>query len=157
MKRLKDEIVHFSRRQPYTIITTIDKKGFPHNSCKGIIKITPGGKIYILDLYKRRTYENLKKNHYIAVTAVDGHKFKGYCLKGKARIIKEGQFTPGLIKAWEKKINNRVTSRIIRNIHGEPGADRHPEILLPEPEYLIVMDLEEVIDLTPEHIKKEKV
>ncbi len=153
MKILKDEIIQFFRKQPYTIMTTIDKKGFPHSSCKGIIKMTRSGKVYLLDLYKKNTYTNLKENPYIAITAVDGHRFKGYCLKGKARIIKEGKLTHSLIKAWEEKISSRITSRIIKNIHGEPGARRHPEIFLPTPEYIIIMQLEEVVNLTPEHIK----
>lgn len=31
---------------------------------------------------------------------------------------------------------------------------QHPEALLPKPEYMIVMEVEEIIDLTPKHLKQ---
>ncbi len=80
MKRLNEEMVRFFHNQPYTIVTTIDKKGYPHNSCKGIVNIVAKGQVCLLDLYRQRTYENLKQNPHISITAVDEHRFIGYCL-----------------------------------------------------------------------------
>ncbi len=151
--KLSDEIVQFFKKQGPVIVSTVDEKGYPHNSCKGIIELTRSGKVYIIDLYKKKTYENLKRRMQIAITSVDEHRFKGYCLKGRASIITGRKLTPRLLKAWDKKINNRIFQRIIRNIHGEKGHQQHPEALLPKPEYLIVMKIKEVIDLTPQHIK----
>jgi general stress protein 26 len=153
MKRISGEIVHFFRNQNFTIVSTIDKNGRPHNSCKGIVKISSSGLVYLLDLYRERTYENLQRNSRISVTAVDEHSFIGYCLKGKARILSDEELSSRIKKAWEDRITSRVTRRIIKNIKGEKGHPRHPEALLPKPEYLIVMEVEDVIDLTPHHIK----
>jgi len=92
MKKLSDAIIQFFRSQGCVIVSTIGKDGFPHSSCKGIIKINPNGRVYLLDLYRARTYENLKQNSRISITAIDEHKFIGYCLKGKAEMLPEGEF-----------------------------------------------------------------
>lgn len=148
MKRLSDEIVQFLQGQGIVIVSTIDRGKTVHGSCKGIVKINKNGRIYLLDLYMKRTYENIKRDPHISITAVDEHRFKGYCLKGKAKIITEKDISSKISKAWEDRITSRITQRVIKNIHGEKGHSRHPEVLLPKPKYLIVMEVEEIVDLT---------
>lgn len=154
MKRLTDDIINFFHKQPYTIVTTIDKNGCPHSSCKGIVDIGNTGKVYLLDLYKERTYENLRQNPHITITAVDEHKFMGFCLKGIARIVKEEKLHSRTIKKWEEKLTKRISQRLLKNLQGQKGHPRHPEANLPKPEYLIGVEVKEVIDLTPHHIRK---
>ncbi len=151
--KLNDELIRFLQKQHYTVISSINRNGSIHNSCKGIVEIDEQGRIYLLDLYKQKTYENLKLNPDIALTVVDEHKFKGYSLTGKANIISGDNITKETIKAWEKKITSRISRRIIRNMKGETGHPKHPEMLLPKPEYIIEMDVEKVIDLTPHALK----
>lgn len=153
MKKISDTIVNFLHNQGCVVVSTIDEKGFVHNACKGIIKISPGGKIYLLDLYQGQTYHNLKRNPHISVTAIDEHKFAGYCLKGKAELTSEGNVPKDIIKAWEERIASRLTRRLLKNIREEKGHPRHPEVLLPQPQYMIVLGVEDVVDLTPHHLK----
>ncbi|MDD4954376.1 MAG: pyridoxamine 5'-phosphate oxidase family protein, partial [Candidatus Omnitrophica bacterium] len=80
MKNLPEGIIKFFNGLRFSIVSTIDRDGSPHNSCKGIVDMEKDGKVYLLDLYMARTYENLKANPHISVTAVDEHKFMGYCL-----------------------------------------------------------------------------
>lgn len=150
---LTEDVVHFLQHQRFVTVSTIDRDGGVHASCKGIVKINPKGRVYLLDLYKGKTYENLKQNPNINITAVDEHRFRGYSLKGKAKIIKRNKLKSRIKKTWEEKITSRITHRIIRNIRGEKGHPRHPEALLPRPEYMILMEVKEVIDLAPRHIK----
>ncbi len=153
MKKLSDEIIHFFRDQGCVIVSTIDKNGFPHSSCKGIVKINRNGRIYLLDLYRAGTYENLKRDSHISITAIDEHKFMGYCLKGRAGIIPEEELKSHIIRAWEARITSRLTQRLLKNIREEKGHPKHPEILMPKPEYMIAVEVEEIIDLTPQHLK----
>lgn len=155
MKRLSGRIIQFFQSQGFVIVSTVDKNGTPHNSCKGIVRINHNGLFYLLDLYRGKTYKNLRQNPRISITAVDEHRFVGYCLKGKAKIISGKNLKPEIIKAWEQRIAGRITRRIIKNVKGEKGHSRHPEAQLPKPEYLIVMDVKEIIDLTPYRIKQE--
>ncbi|MCX6339954.1 MAG: pyridoxamine 5'-phosphate oxidase family protein [Candidatus Aureabacteria bacterium] len=152
MKRLSDEIVRFFNKQHYVIVTTVGSDGKPHSACKGVVKISRAGEIYLLDLYRGITSRNLEKNPRLSVTVVDEHRFKGYCLKGTGRIVKLEEVRPSLLRAWERRLSSRITHRIIKNIRGEKGHPRHPEALLPGPKYLIAVEVSEVIDLTPAHI-----
>lgn len=153
MKRLPEEITQFFLNLGFAIVSTIDKKGFPHNACKGIVKINSKGEVYLMDLYKAATYDNLKNNSLMSIAIIDEHKFIGYCLKGKAKIVPVEKLSAEIVKAWEDKITSRLTRRLLKNIHEEKGHPLHPEVLLPKPEYMIVMDVEDIIDLTPHHLK----
>lgn len=154
MIRLNDDILRFFKKQHFVIVSTIcGMTGKPHNSCKGIVNINKGGIIYLLDLYKGRTHENLKKNTHISITAVDEHRFQGWCIKGRAKIITGKKVTPDIIRAWEDKIAGRITHRLLKNIKEERRHKRHPEAQLPMPEYLIVMETEEIVDLSPGHVR----
>ena len=150
---LTDEIVRFFQKQQFTIVSTVGRNRIPHNACKGIVEINRNGKIYILDLYKGRTYTNLRQNPYISITAVDEHKFKGWCLKGKADIIAGKKIKPHVIRAWGKRIAGRITQRVIKNMLEEKGHHRHPESQLPSPKYMILVSVEEIVDLSPSHVK----
>lgn len=153
MMRLNREIIHFFHNQGCVVVSSIDKNGFVHNSCKGIVEMKPEGRIYLMDLYRKKTYDNLRHNPHISITAFDEHKFIGYCLKGKIVSFSENELPADILRAWEERITSRLTQRLLKNMHEEKGHPRHPEILLPKPEYMIVMEVNEVVDLTPQHLK----
>lgn len=155
MVELAKEVKDFLLKQGFVIVSTIDKNGFPHASCKGIVDIADDGTVFLLDLYHGATYKNVMSNPRLSITAVDEHKFKGYTLKGVARIVNDAKLKEGLIQSWESRIAARVTQRILRNISGQRGHKRHPEALLPAPKYLIAVRPGQVIDLTPQHLAKE--
>lgn len=151
---IPNNIVTFFQSQRFTIISTIDKNGCPHNSCKGIVEMGRNGTVYLLDLYKAVTYQNLMRNSFISITAVDEHKFTGYCLKGKAAIVKKDRVNKRIFKLWEDKITGRITHRLLKNMRGEKGHAMHPEALLPKPTYLIAVEVKEIVELMPPHIKQ---
>lgn len=153
MEILTDSIVRFFKKQNFVIVSTIDKHGHPHSSCKGVVDINEEGVIYLLDLYTGSTYTNLVKNPNISLVAVDEHKFVGYCLKGKALILESDKIAQDIVKKWSDKIASRVTHRVIKQIKGEKGHPSHPEVFLPTPKYMIKMNVNEVVDLTPPHLK----
>lgn len=153
MKTLPDEVIQFFHKQNFTVVSTVGSDGLPHNACKAIVKINKSGRVYLLDLYKRETFKNLTSNPHIAVTGVDEHRFKGFSLKGKAKIVKGDKISSQIIRAWEKRLNNRITQRVLKNIGGEKGHAEHPEARFPKPEYMIVMEVQEIVDLTPQHLR----
>ncbi|MFH1458167.1 MAG: pyridoxamine 5'-phosphate oxidase family protein [Candidatus Omnitrophota bacterium] len=153
MKRLSDDIVYFFQNQGCVIVSTFGRNGYVHCSCKGIVKIDKGGHVYLLDLYRGWTYQNLKDNPHISLTAINEHKFRGYCLKGKAKIIPQEEVPFQIKSAWEDRIASRLTQRLLKNIREEKGHPKHPEVMLPKPQYMIVMQVEETVDLIPQHIR----
>jgi general stress protein 26 len=153
MKRLPEDVMDFFRNQSFVIVTTLDPDGTPHDSCKDIVRLSRDGRIYLLDLYMRRTFQNLEHNPNMCVAQVDEHHFAGYCLKGKGRIVRIDKLRQQVNKIWQKKMSSRIVTRIIKDLKEEKGHALHPESLLPRPEYMIVMDVSDIIDLTPAHIK----
>lgn len=156
MRKLEDGIVRFFQEQGFVIVSTIDEKGFPHSSCKGIVRIDKNGRVYLLDVYRRETHSNLMNNPKISITAVNEHSFKGYCLKGSVKILDKNSLDPKIIESWEDKISGRAAQRLLKNVREEKTHLGHPEVLLPRPEYMIVMEVDEIVDLTPQHLKKIK-
>jgi len=159
MKPLPEEIIQFFHKQGFVIVSTFDKKGTLHNSCKGIVDINVKGELFLLDVYRGQTHANLREDNRISVCGVDEHLFKGYCLKGTAGIISLDAIPLDLIGAWEEKIASRITRRLLKNIREEKGQEekgrpRHPEALLPKPTYMIAMQVKELVDLTPQHLKE---
>jgi len=150
---LSEDVTHFFQKQGFVIVSTIDRHGTPHSACKGIVKLDKNRGIYLLDLYTAETFKNLKANPRMSITAIDEHKFTGYCLKGMAKIIKGDKINPQIIKAWEERVASRITQRILKNIQGEKGHALHPESRLPKPAYMIKLEVHEIIDLTPRHLK----
>lgn len=153
MLKLNRDIINFFEDQGCVLLATVDRGGYPHTSCKGLVKIEEPASVFLLDAYHSATFRNLKNNPSASVTAFNEHKFKGYCLKGKARVADTNELTPDILKAWEKKVSGRLTQRLLKNIREERGHKGHPEALLPKPKYMIIFKVGEIIDLAPAHLK----
>jgi len=154
MVKLSQEVVNFFSRQGFVIVSTLDSKGYIHCSAKGIVDITKDGKLHIIDLYRTNTFKNIKSNPIVSVTAVDEHEFIGYTLKGKAKIVEKNQIDKQIINKWHKKVVSRASSRLIKNIRKDKGSLTHPESRFPDPQYLIEINIEEIVDLSPAHLKQ---
>ncbi|MFH1248364.1 MAG: pyridoxamine 5'-phosphate oxidase family protein [Candidatus Omnitrophota bacterium] len=155
MPKIPGDVLSFFQRQHFVIISTIDKDSRPHNSCKGIVDITGEGMVYILDLYLKQTFANLKNNPNVSITAVEEGSFRGYSLKGRATIVKRQDLKESLLKKWDEKLAKRISHRVIKNIRQEKTGSLNPETFLPKPMYMVLAKIEEVVDLMPVNIKKE--
>jgi len=145
-----ESILNFFKKQSFVIVSTLDKNKRIHSVAKGIAKIEDK-KIYIMDLYRANTYNNLKRNPIISITAVDEEAFIGYTLKGKGRIIEKEKIKKEFLEEWEKRVIHRVSNRLIKNLKKDTFR-HHPEIKLPYPEYMIEFKIEKVIDLKPKYL-----
>lgn len=155
MKPIPAAIINFLRIQGFVVVSSIDKNGFPHSSCKDIVKINPLGEIYLIDVYQGLTRENIGSNPRISISAVDEHKFIGYCLKGEARMIQDEIISQEIIKTWEDNITARLAKRLLKNLVQDRGQRHHPEASLPQPKHLIILEVEEIVNLAPYHLRKE--
>ncbi len=155
MQEISAVITDFLRSQSFVIVSSIDKNGFPHSSCKDIVKIDPGGKVYLLDAYHGVTAENIKRNPQISISVLDEHKFTGYCLKGKAKVMPDNNISQEIIRTWEDKITSRLAKRLLRNLSGDKGHRHHPEASLPHPKHIIVIEVEGIVNLATYQLRKE--
>lgn len=155
MKQIPVAVIEFLRTQGFVIVSSIDENGFPHSSCKDIVNIDPNGKVYLIDAYSGETAENIKRNPQINICAVDEHKFMGYCLKGRATVMPDGQISQEFIKSWEDNITSRLAKRLLLNLAKGKSRAHHPEASLPRPKHLITITVEGVVDLTPHYLRKD--
>jgi uncharacterized pyridoxamine 5'-phosphate oxidase family protein len=154
MSKISPEVINFLNNQGFVVVSTIDSQGSINSSAKGIVKVEEEGKVYLIDLYRASTFSNLRNNPTVTITAIDERRFKGYSLKGKAQIVESKDLHENILKEWEDKVVSRISKRLISNIQEDKKASHHPEARLPEAKYLIVMSVEQVIDLTPAHLKR---
>ncbi|MBD3246308.1 MAG: hypothetical protein GF333_04790 [Candidatus Omnitrophica bacterium] len=153
MSLLSRGIENFLLKQHFVVVSSITSDWSIHCSAKGIGYIEDGYKIYLLDLYLGRTFRNLKQNPVISITAVDEHQFRGYVIKGRAHLIDRHNIPETILRAWDERVTQRISARLIRNVQRERNTQHHPESQFPRPQYVIEMDAEEVIDLTPPDLK----
>ncbi|MFH1092607.1 MAG: pyridoxamine 5'-phosphate oxidase family protein [Candidatus Omnitrophota bacterium] len=154
-KKLSQTIVSILKKQGFVIVSSLDKDNRIHSSAKGVVGINESGRVFLIDLYQACTYNNLKKNPTVTVTFFDEHKFEGYALQGKAKIVKKEQIAESVMAEWEDKVVQRISKRMIRNLQTGNSSSHHPEADFPHPKYLIEIDIEKIIDLAPEQLKKE--
>ncbi|MDD4955493.1 MAG: pyridoxamine 5'-phosphate oxidase family protein [Candidatus Omnitrophica bacterium] len=154
MKTLSDDLINFLERQSFSIVSTLDEDGGIHCAAKGIVGMERKGKIFLIDLYKAQTFKNLQKNPTISITSVDENMFMGYTLKGKAKIVERSKIENHVIKTWEERLIGRISKRLIKSVKDYKKSGHHPEAKFPHPEYLIEVDVESIVDLTPSQLKK---
>jgi len=148
--RLPENVYKFFVKQGYVIVSTLDEKGGIHCSAKGIVGIEAEGKVFIIDLYHHSTYHNLLKNNLVSITAVNEKEFTGYTLQGTAKIIPREDIQDHIVAKWEDAIIARISNRVQNSIQAGKKSDTHHEAHLPyHPKYLIEIDVENIIDLTP--------
>ena len=121
MRKITEDIVHLFHKQGFVIVSTLDVEGSIHCSAKGIAGIEAEGKIYLIDLYCGKTFDNLKRNPTISITAVDEDEFSGFTLKGKAEILGREEIKDHIIASWENKVVQRVSKRVIGHVKKEIG------------------------------------
>ena len=156
MKKITENIIRLLHKQGFVIVSTLDSKGGIHCSAKGIVGIESEGKIYLIDLYQGKTFNNLKLNSIISITVVDEDEFSGFTIKGKAKIIDRKKIKDHIIASWEDRVIQRVSKRVVSDIKKEKKNPYHPEALFPHPQYLIEVNVESIIDLTPKDLKRKK-
>ena len=155
MKQIPAAVIEFLRTQGFVLVSSIDKNGFPHNSCKDIVKIDSMGQVYLIDVYYGLTAENIKHNPRVSISAVDEHKFMGYCLKGRAKVMSDNEISQEFIKSWEDNITSRLAKRLLHNLAQDKSHAHHPEASLPRPKHLISIEVEEIVNLAPHYLRKE--
>jgi uncharacterized pyridoxamine 5'-phosphate oxidase family protein len=154
MKELSKEVISFFQKQGFVIVSTLDAEGRIHCSAKGIVEICKKGKVHLIDLYRAHTFNNLKRNPTISITAIDEHRFVGYTLKGKAKIVERDNIKNHLIKKWEESVVKRISKRVIKNVREDKKSYHYPEARFSLAQYLIEIEVEEVVNLAPQHLTK---
>ena len=155
--RIPENAARMLDKQHFVIVSSVDQKGSVDSAAKGIIEVDPKGRICVLDLYRGRTYRNIKKNPRVTLTAIDERRFRGYSIKGKARIMSDGALPKRKLSVWQDKIAKRIARRLIKHVKEEtPDHEDIPEARFPLPKHIIEIDVLDIIDIAPHRAKKKQ-
>jgi len=148
--QLPKKIFKFFQSQEEVFVATMDPDGRIHGSIKGIVGLEEECRIFIVDLYSRQTYRNLKKDPRVSISAMDKKNFMGYTVQGQARIVPRQDIPEHIMAQWEERIIQRISKRVVQGVRAQAKQDRHHEAHLPaHPQYLIEINVEATIDLAP--------
>ncbi len=147
MKRIPQAIVNFLETQNFVLVSTVSKQGVPNTVPKGIALVQPHGLIYVIDLYRGTTEQNLKNNKNITLCCLDERNYRGYQLKGTAKVSKITEAHEALMQRWGKKVSARITSRLIENLRREKKTHHH-EAYFPTPKTIIEVTVNKIISLS---------
>lgn len=132
MPKISEEVKDFLR-QYLCFVATADLKRVPNVVPKGDITVLGLDTLVFADLYKHQTKRNLELNPNIAVTVVNPAGYRGFQLKGKAKIIERGPGYDALTRLVDEggqlrhpgaKYAVKVKVTKIINIGYGPGADK---------------------------------
>ena len=153
---LSDDIISLLKKQGFVIVSTLDKDGKIHCSAKGVVGVEPEGKVFVVDLYVHRTFNNLKRDPRVSITAINERSFRGYTLQGIGKIVPRAAIEEHLMRAWEDKVISRISTRLITSVQAKAKSKGQFEAELPHPKYLIEIDVEDIIDLSPPSMRKRR-
>ena len=84
-------------------VATAASDGMPNATPKGSVQLIDDEHLAFADLFSRKTRENLLANPKVSITVADQATYKGYQIKGYAKILESGplfeQMAEGLKKA----------------------------------------------------------
>ena len=148
--QLPEKVMYFLEKQGFVVVSTIDGKGGIHCAAKGILSLEKEGKVFIVDVFQNRTSENLRKDPRVSITSIDEQNFIGYTLQGKAKIVPREEMHGHIIEKWENQILKRISKRVAGGVQSGAKSKGHFEVKLPpHPKYLIEIDVDNIIDLSP--------
>jgi len=141
------EIKEFLINTEFVSIGTSDARGKPCVTPKLLIAFKDDF-IYLADYVIGRTFQNLKVNPKISISAVDVNKLIHYQINGTAVIMNKGLEYDRIIGELKKKEISFTVERIINGVRREK-KHHYFEAAFPELFVVIKMKIKEVIKMTP--------
>jgi len=135
-------------KENVAVVGTVNSRGLPNLSLKGVVRVDPDGHIYFFDLFRGKTHANLKKNPSVAISVFNIHDFKGYQFQGRAEVIEASPLFDELAAHWAAKKRTLFTQRIVENVRRGFSHGRS-ESHFPHPRYLVRVEVEKIHDLVP--------
>jgi len=128
MAKITDEIKEVVKKAKVFAVATATKKGEPNVVPIAYGKVLSNDEILLMDIFMKKTVENIKANPKVAVSIWSTGDSKGYQFKGDARIETAGKvFDDGVkwVKNAEPQLNPKaaVVVKVDSIYVTSPGPD----------------------------------
>jgi hypothetical protein len=153
MAKLTEHMKQLIKQQPVALVATSDSLGRPNVSPKGILIILDDDKLVFADLLSLKTRANLRADPHLALAVVDAQTHEGYQIKGRAELLDRGPlyervadllarscYGPQPMELWFEKA-----------ARGSMAALRRAGRSEVQPDYAVVLHIEEIWNLAPGH------
>jgi len=144
---IKERLEKFFRHVQFVDVATCNKQCRPNNAPKYILKVE-GDKIYIADYVLGATWNNLKENPLVSLTAVDNDSLIGYQFNGEAVLLEKGREYDELKEEFQVKKVKSSVERIIKSVREEKPHHSF-ELVFPDRTGIIVVQIREIVDIGP--------
>jgi len=133
MAKITEEMKEIAQKTKGFAVATVTKDGDSHVIPVAFGKVLSDEEILLMDVFMKRTEENIKANSKIAVSVWDMESLKGYEFKGNARIETSGKvFDEGvkMVKSMMPQLSPKaavivtVSSIYVRS----PGPDAGKQV-----------------------------
>lgn len=133
MAKITDEMKEVAGKTKCYAVATATKDGDPHVIPVAFGKVVSEDEILLMDVFMKKTVENIKANPKVAVSIWDMETLKGYEFKGDARIESSGNvFDEGVQMVKSKMPQLSPRSAVIVKVSSiyvkTPGPDAGKEI-----------------------------
>ncbi len=134
MAKVTEEIKEVMKKAKGFALATCTKDGDPHVVPIALGKLLSDEELLLVDVFMKKSLENLKENPTVAVTFWDLESLKGYEFKGKARLETSGPAFEEAMKLVKKVLPQldtkgalviKIESIFIRT----PGPDAGKELV----------------------------
>jgi len=102
IKKTIEELAYPPSPSP-AFIATVDADGKPNLCSKGSLRVLDDENLWYSESTGKKTYENLRKNPYVAVAVASREKMDGYQIKGKAELLIKGPLYEEAVKRTEDR------------------------------------------------------
>jgi predicted pyridoxine 5'-phosphate oxidase superfamily flavin-nucleotide-binding protein len=128
MAKITDEMKDIANKTKGFALATATKDGDPHVIPVGFSKVLSDNEVLLVDVFMKKTLENIEANPKVAVSVWDYDGMKGYEFKGNARIETSGKaFEDGvkMVKSMFPKFDARaaVVVRVDSIFITSPGPE----------------------------------
>ena len=144
---ITEEVRELLKNKGFVSIGTIDANGYPCVVPKFLITIN-NDFIYLADYIIGSTFENIKVNPKISLSAVNENTLVRYQINGTAEIINKGLEYDKLTNELRKKELNFTIERVVKGIQREEKHQNF-EIAFPERFVVIRIKVKEIVKITP--------
>jgi predicted pyridoxine 5'-phosphate oxidase superfamily flavin-nucleotide-binding protein len=98
MAKITEEMKEVAGKAKGFAVATATKDGDPHVIPVGFGKVLSEDELLLVDVFMKKTLENIKANPRVAVSVWDMESLKGYEFKGNARIETSGKVFDDSVK-----------------------------------------------------------